>query len=193
MTDINAAIHLLESFNYELAHDDMREPFIIVYPDEKKMLFRLKGSDFKRFFDYKYMVANLSSPASILFKSTVQTLEGKAIFESDMIQPDVRLIGNYEYVEIDLCDSTYEAVRITAEGFEITQPQSNFIRRHGLLPLPRPEVLTQDEVQQAIAEFRSLLNVTDDQFVLVMGAVLMGFHPKGPYPVLFVQGEHGSA
>tara|TARA_R110001599_G_scaffold256820_1_gene457120 strand:- start:7351 stop:8826 length:1476 start_codon:yes stop_codon:yes gene_type:complete len=193
MTDINAVTHLLDNLNYELAHDDMHEPFIIVYPDDKKMLFRLNGKEFKRLLEYKYTTANNSGLAPTIYKATIQSLEGKAIFDSDMIQPDVRLVGDYECVEIDLCDSTYDAVRITAEGFEITQPQSNFIRRHGLLPLPRPIGLSQEELQQAIAEYKSLLNVTDEQFILVIGAVLMAFHPKGPYPVLFVQGEHGSA
>ncbi len=157
------------------------------------MLFRLKSTDFKRFFSYRYMSANNSSPSSKLLNTTLEYLEGKAVFESDMISPDVRLVGDEELIEIDLCDSTYNAVRITADGFDVGQPDGYFVRRHGLLPLPIPVELTHEECLQAMAEFKSVLNVNDEQFILVVGAILMAFHPTGPYSVLFVQGEHGSA
>lgn len=191
--DIQSSLHLLESLNYELAHDDMREPYIRVTVDEKKMLFKLRSSEFKRFFSYRYMQANNTSPAGKLINTSIEYLEGKAIFESEMIEPDVRLIGDADQIEIDLCDNSYQVVKITREGFELGQPEGFFLRRHGLLALPEPIALTDEQCHEAIADFKSILNVSDEQFVLVIGAVLMGFHSDGPYPVLFVQGEHGSA
>ena len=136
--DIQSSLHLLEGRDYELAHDDMLEPYIRLTVDDRKMLFRLRGSEFKRYFSYLYMQENTNSPEKKLLNDTVQYLEGKAIYESPMIEPDVRLTGNNDAIEIDLCDSTYNAIRITDDGFELGQPESYFLRKHGLLPLPVP-------------------------------------------------------
>ncbi len=193
MIDLQSGLQLLDELNYSVWHDDMRESYISLVIDNKKRLMKLKSSEFKRLFCYKYEVANNNSPSSKLIKGVVTHLDGKAIYESELIEPDVRLIGNTESIEIDLCDSSFNVVRIGRGGFEIAQPERHFLRRHGLLPLPVPVELTPEECRLAIDEFKGLLNVTDDQFILVIGAILMSFHPSGPYPVLFVQGEHGSA
>lgn len=190
--EITSALRLLEGMDYELAHDDMRAPYIRLTVKGKKILFPLNSGNFKTFFTHQYIAVNNSSPAGKLLKTTIEYLEGKAIFESEIIAPDVRLVGDEDQIEIDLCDSSYNVVRVTADGFELGQPEGYFLRRPGLLALPVPIQLSDEECRQAMAEFKSVLNVDDDQFVLVMAVILMGFHPDGPYPVLSVQAEHGS-
>ncbi|RLQ20151.1 hypothetical protein DWB85_19235 [Seongchinamella sediminis] len=191
--NIQSSLHLLEGMHYELAHDSMREPYIRVTVEEKKMLFKLRGEEFKRFFSYHYIRVNSNSPDAKLIKNTFAYLEGRAIYEGDLVDPDVRLVGDTDLLEIDLCDRSYQVVQVTSDGFVICQPEGHLLRRHGQQALPRPVLMTREEITEAMAEFKAILNVSDDQFVLVMGVVLMGFHPDGPYPVLFVQGEHGSA
>ncbi|MAY92209.1 hypothetical protein [Haliea sp.] len=191
--EIQTSLHLLEGMQYELAHDDMRQPYIRLTYNGKKILLKVRGEEFKSFFKYQYNEANSNFPDAKLLKNTIAYLEGKAIYEGSMIKPDVRLTGSTSLLEIDLCDDSYLAVKISAEGFEVREPEGYLLRRHGQLPLPLPELMTPEEVLAAMQEFKAILNVSEEQFVLVMGVLLMGFHPAGPYPVLFVQGEYGSA
>lgn len=191
--EIQSSLHLLERMHYELAHDEMREPYIRVTVDGKKMLFKLRGEEFKRFFNYHYIRTNSNSPDAKLIKDTLAYLDGRAIFEGEMIDPDVRIVGDTDLLEIDLCDSSYRVVQVTMDGFLVCQPEGYLLRRHGQLPLPLPELMTPGEIFAAMNDFKAILNVSDEQFILVVGVVLMGFHPEGAYPVMFVQGEHGSA
>jgi len=190
---INSPLELLQGYNYELACDDMRDAYIGLTIDGKKMLFRIQSSEFQRLLDYRYMEANHAAIAPADMKLVLKYLIGKALYESPTIQPDIRVQGDESTIEIDLGDGSYQVACITAEGFQLAQPNQYFVRRHGLRPLPEPEVMSAEDIRQALADFKAILNVTDEQYTLVVGAMLMAFHPKGPYPVLFVQGEHGSA
>jgi hypothetical protein len=63
-----------------------------------------------------------------------------------------------------------------------------FIRRDGMLPLPAPVR------GGSIEDLRPLMNMTgEDTWTLAMGWLVAAFRPTGPYGVLSVSGEQGSA
>ena len=91
-------------------------------------------------------------------------------------------------IYIDLCDPGWHAIRVTAAGWTIVQsPPVRFRRSSGMQPLPFPERGT------PITALSSFLNVREDDFVLVAAFVLAALRPRGPYPILVVYGEQGSA
>jgi hypothetical protein len=89
---------------------------------------------------------------------------------------------------IDLCDQNWQAIRITGAGWQVVQsPPVRFRRTRGMLPLPFPERGT------SIDTLRPFLNVTDADFTLVVAFILAALRDRGPYPILVLNGEQGTA
>jgi hypothetical protein len=90
---------------------------------------------------------------------------------------------------IDLCDPGWHAVRITPLGWSVvSSPPVRFRRTRGMLPLPFPEDGT------PINALRPFLNVgSDGDFALVLAFILAALRDRGPYPILTLTGEQGSA
>ena len=89
----------------------------------------------------------------------------------------------------DLADKSWHAVEITATGWQvISNPPVRFRRTPGMKPLPAP---ARDGGIQPLQSFLNLQEHND--FVLVVCWLLAALRPTGPYPVLALSGEQGSA
>jgi hypothetical protein len=90
---------------------------------------------------------------------------------------------------LDLGDETWRAVEIDAIGWRvIDNPPVRFRRAAGMQTLPMP--VSGGSVEM----LRSFLNVkTDADFVLVVAWALAVLRNRGPYPVIVLSGEQGSA
>lgn len=122
----------------------------------------------------------------------VRTLEGKAIFDGEQRSLGLRVSGDVsEAIYIDLGDETWRVACVTAVGWTLMESRDcpiRFPRRKAMLPLPVPQS------GGSVNELRTLLNVPDDDaWTLLLGWMVMAFQPAGPYPLLAVNGEQGSA
>jgi len=92
-------------------------------------------------------------------------------------------------IYIDLGTDDWSAVEIDESGWRIdAEPPVRFRRSRGMQPLPVPEE------GGSLEGLRRFLNVRDDDsFVLLVAWLLAAFRPKGPYPVLAINGEQGTA
>src|SRR5262249_40157054 len=90
---------------------------------------------------------------------------------------------------LDLGDEAWRAVEISAAGWRvIANPPVRFRRAAGMQPLPVPVP------GGSVETLRSFLNVqSDTDFVLVVAWALAVLRDRGPYPVLALSGEQGSA
>ena len=90
---------------------------------------------------------------------------------------------------IDLCDDSWRAVEVSAEGWRvIDKPPARFKREAAMSALCVPER------GGSIEMLRPFLNVKDDDsWVMVVAWLLMALCPVGPYPLLVINGEQGSA
>ena len=106
-----------------------------------------------------------------------------------VFQPSVRVATAGDRVYIDLGETDWSAVEIDGRGWRlISEPPVKFLRPAGLRPLPTPQA------GGDLAALRDFVNVaTEDDFKLVLGWLVAAFSPGGPYPVLVVNGEQGSA
>src|SRR6516225_3837820 len=88
-----------------------------------------------------------------------------------------------------ICPTGGRAVVIGLEGWRVIGcPPVRFRRSPGMLPLPVPER------GGSIDALRSYLNLSNnDDFVLVVAWLLAALRPRGPYPMLAISGEQGSA
>jgi hypothetical protein len=101
----------------------------------------------------------------------------------------VRVAGHDGKLYIDLGDAQWHAVEIDAEGYRvIANPPVKFLRSRGMLPLPWPEA---GGTIDGLREFVNL--ASEEDFRLFAGAMLAALSPIGPYPVLMLIGEQGTA
>ena len=93
-------------------------------------------------------------------------------------------------VWLDLCDDHWRAVRVTRAGWTVVSNKLpvRFVRARGMLPLSLPER------GGSIDDLRAFLNVQDESdFVLLVAWLLSCLRLRGPFPVLNVCGEQGTA
>ena len=125
-------------------------------------------------------------------RDALEVLIGRALFEGPECPVSVRIAGDGRDIYLDLGDPLWQAVRITATGWEIVaDPPVRFRRPKGLLRLPGPTR------GGSVEQLRRFVNVRDDdgdsQWRLFVACLLAAFRPTGPYPILAFNGEHGSA
>ena len=125
-------------------------------------------------------------------RDALDVLMGRALFEGSECPVYVRVAGDGNDIYLDLGDPLWQAVRITATGWEIVaDPPVRFRRPKGLLRLPVPVR------GGTVDQLRRFVNVRDDdqdnQWRLFIGCLVAAFRPNGPYPILALNGEHGSA
>lgn len=89
---------------------------------------------------------------------------------------------------VDLGDDEGRAVRITTKGWEVVQgPPIKFLRPGITRPLPVPER------GGSIDELWEFVNVKESDRPLVVATLAAYLKPTGPYPMLILNGEQGSA
>jgi hypothetical protein len=116
-------------------------------------------------------------------------LEGKAVFEGDAFPVYTRLAEHNGAIYLDLGNAIWQAVEITPHGWQVIgTPPVKFRRAAGMLPLPEPVR------GGTLAALRPFVNVgSEADWRLLVTWLVATLRPTGPYPVLVVHGEQGSA
>jgi hypothetical protein len=129
------------------------------------------------------------APSSDAVQSALNVIEARAHFDAPEMDVNVRVAGHDGSLYLDLCDDEWRAVEIDDTGWRvIDNPPVRFRRAAGMQPLPSPVR------GGSIEALRAFLNVSsDNDFVLVVSWVLGALSDKGPYPVIVLSGEQGSA
>ena len=148
----------------------------------------IQRNGFKRWLRQRYYEETQGAPNSEAMKSALNTIEARAHF--GFPQHDVYLrTAHYDgKLYLDLTNESWQAVEIDEIGWRvIPKPPVRFRRTDSMLPLPFPKQ------GGSLKSLRPFLNVGDDEFVLVIAWALAVLRDYGPYPVLVVSGEPGSA
>lgn len=122
-----------------------------------------------------------------LLGDVVATLEAQALYHGEHRPVHLRIAGDADSVEIDLGHSDGKVVRITANGWELCPTGAyRFYRSSGFEALPAP-IRGGD-----LSDLRGLLNLEEESFHLLIGFLVNGLKPTGPFMALLVEGEQGS-
>jgi hypothetical protein len=116
-------------------------------------------------------------------------LEARAQFDAPERAVSLRMAEYAGRVYLDLADEDWRSVEIGPDGWRVLEcPPVRFRRSPGMLPLPIPER------GGSIDALRSFLNFSNENdFVLVVAWLLAALRAGGPYPLLAISGEQGSA
>jgi hypothetical protein len=149
----------------------------------------IRGRGFKRWLTRQFLEVTGGAPSSEALQSALNVIEAKAHFDAPELPVFIRVGGVDDKVYLDLGDEAWRAVEITATGWRVVEnPPVRFRRAAGMQPLPIPMP------GGSVETLRSFLNVqSDTDFVLVVAWALAVLRDRGPYPVMVLSGEQGSA
>jgi len=127
-------------------------------------------------------------PGAQAVRDAISTLEGLAVFQGTEVDVSVRVAEFGEHVFLDLANENWEAVEITTTGWRVvSNPPVKFVRPEGMRPLPTPVI------GGSLEHLRDFVNVEDDVWPLIAGFIAGMVRPRGPYLILNLLGEQGSA
>ena len=148
---------------------------------------RTKG--FKRWLARQFYEATDGAASSEALQSALNLVEARAHFDAPERPVYIRVGGIDGSLYLDLGDKAWRAIEITTTGWRVVEnPPVRFRRAAGMQPLPVPAP------GGSVETLRSFLNVQSDaDFVLVVAWALAVLRDRGPYPVIVLSGEQGSA
>jgi hypothetical protein len=140
----------------------------------------------RRFFE-----AEGKPPGSQALQDALGILEAKAHFEGQELEVHRRVAGTSDFVYVDLCNAAWEVVEVSPGGWRVISASDalvKFKRKRGMLPLPRPEP------GGSLHLLRPFVNLADEaSYCLLLAWLVAALRQTGPYPVLLLRGENGSA
>ena len=170
-------------------HSDEAEPFVAMEVNGHRENWPLRSRAFRNFLDYSFYRSHGKAPNSQARQAAIDTLSGLALFESPEHPVHTRIAEEGGYLYLDLGNAGWEAVRIGPEGWVVTiDPPVKFRRAKSMKALPIP-------VHGGSLEgIRRFLNLgSDSDWVLIRAWLVQSVFATGPYPVLTLYGEAGSA
>ena len=149
----------------------------------------IRKQRFRRWLASRFFEATGGAPSSEALQSALNIIEARAQFRAPERLVDVRVGELDGRLYLDLGDETWRTVEIDAVGWRvIDSPPVRFRRAAGMKALPAPVP------GGSVEAMRSFLNVRSDaDFVLVVAWALACLRNRGPYPVIVLSGEQGSA
>jgi hypothetical protein len=173
----------------ELFHTPDGTGFADIEINGHRETWSIRNKGYKRWLARRYFEEEGGAPNSEALQSALNVIEAKAHFDGPERNVFVRVGGLDGRLYLDLADEAWRAIEIDADGWRlIDSPPVRFRRASGMQALPVPIS------GGSVASLRSFLNVrTDADFVLVVAWALAVLRNRGPYPVLVLSGEQGSA
>jgi hypothetical protein len=136
----------------------------------------------------RYYELHGKPPGAHAVHDAQQWLAARAVYDGAVHDSALRVAEDASGIYIDLCDAEHRVVLITSAGWSIVNdPPIRFRRAKGMMALPTP---TEGGSLDALRPF---VNVTDKDFLLLAAILVAAYRPTGPYPILIIQGEQGSA
>jgi len=173
----------------EFFHTPEGEAFASLPVGEHREVWPLKSRSCRRWLTRAFYRRLGKPPGAQAMQDALALLEARAQFDSPARQVFTRVAPCGDAIYIDLCNDRWEAVEITTKGWYVVQnPPVRFRRSRGMQPLPFPAG------DGSISQLRSLINIGGDKnWILLLAWLVAACRPQGPYPLLILQGEQGSA
>jgi hypothetical protein len=173
----------------ELFHTQDGTGFADLESNGHRETWPIRAKGFRRWLTRRFFEEIDGAPSSEALQSALNVIEAMAHFDAPERLVHVRVGGLEGRLYLDLGDESWRAVEIDATGWRvIDRPPVRFRRSSGMKPMPTPMR------GGSVETLRSFLNVQSDaDFVLVVTWALACLRDRGPYPVLVLSGEHGSA
>ncbi len=174
----------------ELWHDPDLETYATFAPNGITQHATIHGSAFEYWLRWlAFRQSPRWTPGTQTLQGALDDLSAQAVYEGSEHRVFTRIAHVSGKIIIDLGNSDWDVVTVSARGWSIGNAPSDvyFRRSRGMLPLPRPES------GGSLDELRPFLNVANaDAWRLLVGFLIGCFSP-GPFPALVLTGPQGAA
>jgi hypothetical protein len=173
----------------ELFHSPDGKAFASVGVNGHRETLPLKSTAFRDWLSHGFYRARGTTPSAGSLQDALNTLSGKARFDGPQVKTFIRVAAHGGAIYLDLCDADWRAVEITPEGWQVVADAPvKFRRARGMLPLPEPRR------GGSLDELLRFVNVSGrEDWILLCSWLVAAFRATGPYPLLALHGEQGSA
>jgi hypothetical protein len=173
----------------EFFHTAQDECFVTFEVNGHSETWPLNSTRFKQWLTRVFFLSQKKPPNDQALSDTIRVLEAEARFVGPERPIFLRVAQHDGAIYLDLGNADWEAVEISLGGWAvISDPPVRFRRTQGMQPLPKPQR------GGSVQILRPFVNVADDDnFRLLLAWLLAALRPSGPYPILVLQGEQGSA
>ncbi|HEX2070808.1 MAG TPA: hypothetical protein VHF90_04065 [Thermoleophilaceae bacterium] len=147
----------------------------------------LRSRMFRRHLQRSYRAKYGTVPSQHTVSAAVEALDAEAA-DSEEATLHTRIAGGDGVVRVDLNDQSGRAVEATSEGWKVAaSPDTAFRRKPTARALPEPIR------GGSLGRLGDFINVSGSDLKLVIAWAVGALLPEGPYPVLILQGEAGTA
>ena len=163
----------------------------------------IKTRGFRRWLRRRYFEEQDSAPTGEAIATAIGVVDAKAQYDTPVREVFVRIGRLDDKIYLDLADAKWRAVEIDQAGWRVVDyvggahgggalSEVRFRRTPDMQALPVPKA------GGSVEELRPLFNIAagdagDDDFVLAIAYALACLRGRGPYPVMAIGGEQGSA
>ena len=143
---------------------------------------------YRRWLARQFFAKYGKAPGGQALQDGLGVIEGQAFFGGQEYPVAIRVAGHADKLYLDLANGSWQAAEIDAAGWRVVEVcPVRFRRAKAMLALPTPTA------GGDIGELRRFVNVSDDGWPLMLAWLVAAFRPTGPYPLLALHGEQGSA
>lgn len=173
-----------------LFHDPEHQAWAQIEVNSHREIYKVDSPPFSRWLQGRYYDLFDGVPTPQALNSALAVISAKAVHKGEKREVYVRYAFVDGAIYIDLCDSKWRAVRITADGWTVVENHEVMFRRAA-----KSEALPEPLPGGSLDQVREFLNseLSDREFILLKAWLLGTFMPGGSFVHLDLEGEQGSA
>lgn len=179
---------IVEQQENELFHDPSGVAYATVEIHGVQKTLPVRGKDYRNLLRREMYQQDGRNASAQAIDDALGTIEGQAMFDGAEHEVNMRCAADEQGAFwIDLSNESWQSVKVTADGWQVVnRPGVKWRRPGGMRSLPVPV---------KGGSWKSLFEVfplPKNEQVLVVAWLIMALNPKGPYPLLVLQGEQGT-
>ena len=168
-------------------HTPTKEAFATMKVGEHKETWPLQSRGFREFFAQLSYRAVDRVPSGNPLNDALRALEGLAKYDGPEEDVHTRVAQHDGSIYIDMTDASWRQIRVSPLGYEVVEDSPvRFRRSLQSKPLPEPQ-------GSSLSDLARLVNVPEEMLPLLTPYIAFSLTPGGPFPVLVLTGEQGSA
>ncbi|MBT9169380.1 MAG: hypothetical protein DDT19_02739 [Syntrophomonadaceae bacterium] len=175
--------------NAVLFHDDIKSEFASILINGHTETWPLRSKFFKQWLVRQFYEQTGKSPSSEILRQALNVIESKAVFDGPEIKLSLRVAERKGALWYDLANFAWQAVKITAEGWEVVDSPPILFRR---FKNTAAQVVPKHGGELNL--LKKYINLQDkDDWLLLYALIVYTFIPEVPHGIPIFYGDKGSA
>jgi hypothetical protein len=176
-----------------LFHDPANQAYVETKKDGRRITQLVTDEMFGHMLRMAYTVATQKVAKAEQLRNAIAQLTAMAVETGKEYPVFCRLGTDGNNIYFDLADAEGRIVEITKDKWRVMSADEvcpvRFRRPSTMLPLPVPE--RGGDKLEVLAKLKPFFGVREEDFALLLGALVMCFNPWGPFPIVLLLGRPG--